>query len=226
MFQIKPLLNVKALVEIMTELKTILVVDSWDLSSIGIIAELKHQFDGLQSGLILKSQSTSNEWIVKNRIMYNHTYGKQKTFTNEKTTQSFVSFYSLEKQIISAKAILEKEESNIFQYQLQPIGHKSKPLKDDILLEMIIHKSPCPCCGYKTFAHEPDGLYDICSVCFWEDDPTQLADPDYEGGANRVSLRQAQKNFQKFGACKEDMVINVQPPSNDEARDENWKWLK
>ena len=91
---------------------------------------------------------------------------------------------------------------------------------------MSLSNFACPCCGYKTFRHEPDGSYDICTVCFWEDDPVQLIDPDYEGGANRVSLRQAQKNFQKFGTCEEDMVKNVQPPGKDEARDENWKWLE
>jgi rubrerythrin len=210
----------------MTDTKTIHIIDSWDLTSIGIVVELKHQFNGLQSGLIIKSQSTGNEWRIKKRILYSHTNGKQKMFSNETTTQSFLSFDSIEKQISSAKNILDKEESNIFQYQLQPIGHKLKPIKGDTLVEMVIHKFACPCCGYKTFKHEPDGSYNICNVCFWEDDSIQLADPDYEGGANRVSLRQAQKNFQKFGACEENMVNNVQPPSNDEARDKNWKWIE
>jgi hypothetical protein len=85
---------------------------------------------------------------------------------------------------------------------------------------------PCPCCGYKTFKHEPDGSYDICGVCYWEDDPIQLKEPDYEGGANRVSLRQAQKNFQLFGACEGDMVKWVRKPAPDEARDESWKPLQ
>lgn len=191
-----------------------------------MIAELKHHLNGLQGGLIIKSQSTGDEWKIKHRILFSHTYGKQKTFTNEATTHSFLSFDSIEKQIVSAKNILDKEEDNIFQYQVQPIGHKSKPVKGDKLVELVMHKFACPCCGYKTFSHNPDGSYDICTACFWEDDPIQLADPDYEGGANRVSLRQAQKNFQKFGACEKHMVKNVQTPSKYEARDENWKWLE
>jgi hypothetical protein len=88
------------------------------------------------------------------------------------------------------------------------------------------NKFACPCCGHKTFRHEPDGSYDICTVCFWEDDPIQISDPDYKDGANRVSLRQAQKNFRKFGACEEEMIKNVQSPSKGEARDANWKWLE
>jgi hypothetical protein len=91
---------------------------------------------------------------------------------------------------------------------------------------MIREKFPCPCCGYKTFNEKPDGTYDICQVCFWEDDPIQLDDPEYEGGANTVSLRQAQKNFLKFGACAEAMIKNVLKPTEEESRDTNWKPLE
>jgi hypothetical protein len=80
----------------------------------------------------------------------------------------------------------------------------------------------CPCCGYKTFDEEPNGHYDICPVCFWEDDPIQKDDPTYEGGANRVSLKQGQQNFIKFGACEEEMIHNTRRPNSDEPKDENW----
>ncbi len=50
-------------------------------------------------------------------------------------------------------------------------------------------KYTCPCCGYRTLDEEPPGTYDICEICFWEDDPVQFVDPDYEGGANTPSLR-------------------------------------
>ena len=80
-------------------------------------------------------------------------------------------------------------------------------------------KFPCPCCGYKTFTEKPDGSYLICPVCFWEDDPIQLEDPDDEGGANSTSLRQAQKNFIDFGACDEGMKRHVRKPTEDESKD-------
>lgn len=41
---------------------------------------------------------------------------------------------------------------------------------------------PCPCCGYFVFGEEP-GSYDICPVCGWEDDLSQLRFPTM-GGAN------------------------------------------
>lgn len=80
----------------------------------------------------------------------------------------------------------------------------------------MIAKIACPCCGCKTFTHEPNGSYEICEVCFWEDDLIQLTDPDYEGGANPTSLRQAQQNFIKFGACDEEMLQNVRQPFDEE----------
>ena len=86
-------------------------------------------------------------------------------------------------------------------------------------------KFACPCCGYKTFGHEPNASYDICQVCYWEDDPIQLGDSNYEGGANPMFLKQAQRNFIEFGACDREMLPNVRQPSKDEQRDENWKPL-
>jgi len=84
----------------------------------------------------------------------------------------------------------------------------------------------CPCCGYKTFSERQNGTYDICPVCFWEDDPIQLADPDYEGGANRVSLRQGQLNFKEYGACEKEMINYVRQPKKEEKRDDNWKIIE
>jgi len=76
-------------------------------------------------------------------------------------------------------------------------------------------KLPCPCCGFKTLDEKPE-TFSVCQVCFWEDDPVQRDDPDYEGGANRVSLQQGQKNFQDFGACESEMIKNVRRPNIDE----------
>ena len=73
----------------------------------------------------------------------------------------------------------------------------------------------CPCCGYRTLSDEEPGSYEVCKVCFWEDDIVQFDDPDYEGGANRVSLRQA-VNFREFGASEERFKARVRPPLPDE----------
>lgn len=49
-----------------------------------------------------------------------------------------------------------------------------------------------------------------------ENDPEQEKDPNYDGGANRVSLIEARKNFIKYGACTKDMVIHCRPPEKEE----------
>ena len=77
-------------------------------------------------------------------------------------------------------------------------------------------KYRCPCCGYYTFSEKPNGNYSICDVCFWEDDPIQMEDPTYEGGANHVSLLQGQKNYKEFGACEREMIPYVRKPNIDE----------
>jgi len=86
-------------------------------------------------------------------------------------------------------------------------------------------KYTCPCCGYKTLEQEPTYTDAICKICFWQDDGVQFQDPDYEGGANEISLRQAQKNFIKFGACEEYCIKLVRKLNKEDIKDSNWKPL-
>ena len=72
-------------------------------------------------------------------------------------------------------------------------------------------KYPCPCCGYLMF-DEPPGSYDICKICFWEDDISQLRFPRTTG-ANHVSLIDGQKNFREFGACERRVLQFVRAVS-------------
>lgn len=78
-------------------------------------------------------------------------------------------------------------------------------------------KYKCPCCGYFTFENKPNSTYDICPVCFWEDDPVAYQEPNKDvGGANGVSLEQAKINYKEFGACSKDMIIYVRKPEKNE----------
>jgi hypothetical protein len=81
---------------------------------------------------------------------------------------------------------------------------------------------PCPCCGHLAFV-EPPGSYEICSICFWEDDSIQLRWPDYAGGANRPSLRESQVNFARFGAMEERFVGNVRDRREGDRLDDGWR---
>lgn len=83
-------------------------------------------------------------------------------------------------------------------------------------------KYKCKCCGYYTLEDEPldpnlhPGTFEICPVCFWEDDAIQYKNPDYAGGANNVSLNQAKKNFELFGAVEKRLIKYVRKPQADE----------
>jgi len=70
---------------------------------------------------------------------------------------------------------------------------------------------------------EPPGSFEICPVCYWEDDDTQYADPDYAGGANQVSLNQARQNFSQFCAITREALRHVRKPTPEEARPYNAK---
>ena len=70
---------------------------------------------------------------------------------------------------------------------------------------------------------EAPGSYDICPVCFWEDDLSQLRWPDTDGGANVPSLIDAQANVARFGAMEWRFIRKVRAPRNDEPMDPEWR---
>jgi hypothetical protein len=74
----------------------------------------------------------------------------------------------------------------------------------------------CPCCGCKTLCERT--AFEICEVCYWEDDGQDDSDADeYRGGPNgSLSLREARANYLRFGACEASMVENVRPPRPEE----------
>jgi hypothetical protein len=77
---------------------------------------------------------------------------------------------------------------------------------------MINKHYPCPCCGYLTIEGMPPGTFEICPVCFWEDDNVQFEDIDFEGGANKESLRQARMNFKKYRVFSLEFIKNIRNP--------------
>lgn len=92
----------------------------------------------------------------------------------------------------------------------------------------------CYCCGYMTL--DARGDFDICPVCFWEDetyfdfskqeaivghsfDSQSTADAlmDVPSGANHgLTLRAAQENYRLFGACEREMLPHVRKPYQSE----------
>ncbi len=100
-------------------------------------------------------------------------------------------------------------------------------------------KYKCLCCGYLTLSARAE--FDICPVCFWEDDAYLIIDEhngsihsaymenenipeelllDIPSGANHgLTLREGKMNYEKYGACEEDMREHVRPPRKYEYPD-------
>ena len=81
---------------------------------------------------------------------------------------------------------------------------------------ILKNKYACPCCGYLTLEESPPGTFDICPVCFWEDDDYQLRNPIKSGGANHISLNNAKTNFKSFGAIDGHALKFVRKPRKSE----------
>ena len=81
---------------------------------------------------------------------------------------------------------------------------------------------PCPCCGHRTLS-EPPGSYEICPVCFWEDDIVQLRWPNMSSGANHVSLIQAQTNYRESCVSEQRLACHVRPAQPNEPVEEGWR---
>jgi len=95
-----------------------------------------------------------------------------------------------------------------------PCAYVGRPMSEE--------RYPCPCCGHLVF-DGPPGSEDICLVCFWEDDRNQLRWPSLAGGANAVSLLEAQKNFATFGAIEQRFASDVSPPTENQPLDPTFR---
>ena len=77
---------------------------------------------------------------------------------------------------------------------------------------------PCPCCGYKTLPGRGD--YDVCPVCWWEDDGVE---PWEYSGPNAVTLVEAQQAYLSESRPYRQRAGRVRAPKRREARDPDWR---
>jgi hypothetical protein len=69
----------------------------------------------------------------------------------------------------------------------------------------------CPCCGYRSLSER--GQYEICRVCFWEDNGSN--DLDRMNGPNHMTLREARENSRRLGAVSEQERACVLPDGRE-----------
>lgn len=58
----------------------------------------------------------------------------------------------------------------------------------------------CPCCKYYSIDPGEDGLWEICTVCFWENGGD---------GPNHMTLKEAQENFERIGVMSEKYLSSI-----------------
>jgi hypothetical protein len=51
----------------------------------------------------------------------------------------------------------------------------------------------CMCCGFPTLPE--DSIFEICPLCGWQDDGVQNDDPNFNGGANKLSLNEYRQKW-------------------------------
>ena len=74
----------------------------------------------------------------------------------------------------------------------------------------------CPCCQHFTLGER--NVYEICPVCFWEDDGQDENNADIvRGGPNGdLSLTAGRANYLSFGASRLQDLPHVRPPTAKE----------
>jgi len=102
--------------------------------------------------------------------------------------------------------------------QPEPAAEEPEELVSEIVEELIKPRFACPCCGYLTLEAEPPGSFCVCEICWWEDDPVQFANQDYEGGANAPSLKQARELFKNIGVSDPKLKGHERAPRPEELR--------
>jgi hypothetical protein len=77
----------------------------------------------------------------------------------------------------------------------------------------------CPCCYCKTLSLR--GGFELCPVCFWEDDGQDDYDAnEVRGGPNEgLSLTEARENYRRFSACDERSIQHVRLARPEERPD-------
>jgi hypothetical protein len=80
----------------------------------------------------------------------------------------------------------------------------------------------CPCCGYQTLNEGP-GEYDLCPVCFWEDDGMHGNDARSVNGPNGITLAEGQRRYRRYGSAALHAIEKARPPTPEEPRDPNWQ---
>ena len=118
----------------------------------------------------------------------------------------FIEFWKSYCRVLNEDFVGITREEFLSLFTINKITHRAK----------FIKKYKCPCCGYYTLDNE--GMYDICPVCFWEDND-EVENPNEYDDCNKISLAEARKNYLEFGASTKDVKKYCRKPKNSEKQE-------
>lgn len=79
----------------------------------------------------------------------------------------------------------------------------------------------CNCCGcYTLVGTKEDIAWDICPVCYWENDVSG-ENPEEYSGANHLTLAEGRANYKEYFACDMKMLPYVRLPLPQELPENN-----
>lgn len=86
------------------------------------------------------------------------------------------------------------------------ILNELKPIlnKELLIIGEVDKLEKCPCCEYRTIVKTK--AYEVCPVCFWEDDGSSL---DKYSSCNRMTLKEGKENFKKYKSCNSNTKTNL-----------------
>jgi hypothetical protein len=88
--------------------------------------------------------------------------------------------------------------------------------------QRLRRNAQCPCCGNLTLANR--ATFEVCPVCFWEDDGQDDGDAQViRGGPNgSLSLTEARRRYAECGACDPRLLSHVRPPLPEEIQSDRF----
>jgi hypothetical protein len=72
----------------------------------------------------------------------------------------------------------------------------------DAFHELCSHREPerCPCCDHLSLKARGD--YEICRICWWEDDGTNDVLRGSPFSPNHCTLLEGRRNYARYGVCE------------------------
>lgn len=133
--------------------------------------------------------------------------------------------WSLGQLVFNLSALAHVNVYDIEDEQLLAVSESSNPgvqwfnwYVENLEHESVVHPAEaqpayrCPCCNSLTFCGR--GHFEICPVCYWEDDGQDETDAaTVRGGPNgHLNLVQARENYRRFSVCDLKYKDHVRPP--------------